>query len=149
MINSEQIRIRKIDIKICTQEFCYYISDKKEKIDEVLQQKTNFIQNVCFSHEEKINDYRVSHIVYYYTGSIEFLPTKTDSATLNLQIKTDKGLLQLITSMCLENVVEVCDKQTQLFKSMFAASVENGKEEIDKKIKSSFLGIFNKNKTIE
>lgn len=145
----EQIKIKQIKIYLQSKEFSYYVSDKKEKIDEVLRQKEEFTKNVFLSYEKKTDGYRVEYTVYYYTGSIEFLPTKTDSSTLTLEIKADKGLLQLITSMCLENVAEVCDKQTQLFKSMFVASVEDGKEEIGKKIKSSFLSKFNKNKAIE
>ena len=60
----------------------------------------------------------------------------------------DSGFIKLIQSLCLENVVEACDKQTQLFKEMFKESVKDVEKEVNNKLGKSFLSLpfFNKNK---
>jgi hypothetical protein len=45
-------------------------------------------------------------------------------------------------SLCLENVVEVCDKQTNLFKEMFVKHVKESQNSVNTKINNSFLGKF-------
>lgn len=115
----EQITIEKIQIKLHKQVFSYYESDDQDKIDEILKQKEAFINNVFFAYEKKINSYRIEYEVYYYVGNITFLPTKTDSANLTLDLKIDKNLIHSIISHSLKNVVEVCDKQTEMFKSLY------------------------------
>lgn len=115
----EQITIEQIQIKLHKQVFSYYESDDQDKIDEILKQKEAFINNVFFAYEKKINSYRIEYEVYYYVGNITFLPTKTDSANLTLDLKIDKNLIHSIISHSLKNVVEVCDKQTEMFKSLY------------------------------
>ena len=115
----EQIKIKEINIKLDKKTFSYYESDKQDKIDEILKQKEAFINNVFLAYEKKINSYRIEYEVYYYVGNITFLPTKTDSANLTLDLNIDKKLIQLIISHSLKNVVEVCDKQTEMFKSLY------------------------------
>lgn len=115
----EQITIEQIQIKLHKQVFSYYESDDQDKIDEILKQKEAFINNVFFAYEKKINSYRIEYEVYYYVGNITFLPTKTDSANLTLNLKIDKNLIHSIISHSLKNVVEVCDKQTEMFKSLY------------------------------
>ncbi len=115
----EQITIEQIQIKLHKQVFSYYESDDQDKIDEILKQKEAFINNVFFAYEKKINSYRMEYEVYYYVGNITFLPTKTDSANLTLNLKIDKNLIHSIISHSLKNVVEVCDKQTEMFKSLY------------------------------
>lgn len=115
----EQITIEQIQIKLHKQVFSYYESDDQDKIDEILKQKEAFINNVFLAYEKKINSYRIQYEVYYYVGNITFLPTKTDSANLTLNLKIDKNLIHSIISHSLKNVVEVCDKQTEMFKSLY------------------------------
>ena len=115
----DQITIEQIQIKLHKQVFSYYESDDQDKIDEILKQKEAFINNVFFAYEKKINSYRMEYEVYYYVGNITFLPTKTDSANLTLDLKIDKNLIHSIISHSLKNVVEVCDKQTEMFKSLY------------------------------
>ena len=115
----DQITIEQIQIKLHKQVFSYYESDDQDKIDEILKQKEAFINNVFFAYEKKINSYRMEYEVYYYVGNITYLPTKTDSANLTLDLNIDKKLIHLIISHSLKNVVEVCDKQTEMFKSMY------------------------------
>lgn len=115
----DQITIEQIQIKLHKQVFSYYESDDQDKIDEILKQKEAFINNVFFAYEKKINSYRIEYEVYYYVGNITFLPTKTDSANLTLNLKIDKNLIHSIISHSLKNVVEVCDKQTEMFKSLY------------------------------
>lgn len=115
----EQITIEQIQIKLHKQVFSYYESDDQDKIDEILKQKEAFINNVFFAYEKKINSYRIQYEVYYYVGNITFLPTKTDSANLTLDLKIDKNLIHSIIAHSLKNVVEVCDKQTEMFKSLY------------------------------
>lgn len=115
----EQITIEQIQIKLHKQVFSYYESDDQDRIDEILKQKEAFINNVFFAYEKKINSYRMEYEVYYYVGNITFLPTKTDSANLTLNLKIDKNLIHSIISHSLKNVVEVCDKQTEMFKSLY------------------------------
>lgn len=115
----ELIKINGINIKLDKKTFSYYKSDEQDKIDKILKEKETFINSVFFAFEDKKNDYRIEHEVYYYVGKITFLPTKTDSANLILDLNIDKKLIQLIISHSLKNVVEVCDKQTEMFKSMY------------------------------
>lgn len=115
----EQITIEQIQIKLHKQVFSYYESYDQNKIDEILKQKEAFINKVFFAYEKKINGYRIEYEVYYYVGNITFLPTKTDSANLTLDLKIDKNLIHSIISHSLKNVVEVCDKQTEMFKSLY------------------------------
>ncbi len=115
----DQITIEQIQIKLHKQVFSYYESDNQDKIDEILKQKEAFINKVFFAYEKKINSYRIEYEVYYYVGNITFLPTKTDSANLTLDLKIDKNLIHSIISHSLKNVVEVCDKQTEMFKSLY------------------------------
>lgn len=115
----EQITIEQIQIKLHKQVFSYYESDDQDKIDEILKQKEAFINNVFLAYEKKINSYKIEHEVYYYVGNITFLPTKTDSANLTLDLKIDKNLIHSIISHSLKNVIEVCDKQTEMFKSLY------------------------------
>ena len=115
----DQITIEQIQIKLHKKVFSYYESDDQDKIDEILKQKEAFINKVFFAYEKKINGYRIEYEVYYYVGNITFLPTKTDSANLTLDLKIDKNLIHSIISHSLKNVVEVCDKQTEMFKSLY------------------------------
>lgn len=117
----ELIKIKEINIKLNLKTFYYYKSDNQNKVNEILKAKETFINSVPFVFENKKDDddYRIEHEVYYYSGCIAFLPTKTDSANLTLNLNLDKKLIHLITSHSLKNVVEVCDKQTEMFKSMY------------------------------
>lgn len=116
----EQIKIEKITIKLNKQVFSYYYSDKQDKVNEILKEKETFINSVPFAFENKEDlGYKIEFEVYYYVGKITFLPTKTDSANLTLDLNIDKKLIHLIISHSLKNVVEVCDKQTEMFKSMY------------------------------
>ena len=116
----EQITIEQIQIKLHKKVFSYYCSDKQDNVDKILKEKENFINNVFFVYEDKKDlNYKIEFEVYYYVGNITFLPTKTDSANLTLNLKIDKNLIHSIISHSLKNVVEVCDKQTEMFKSLY------------------------------
>ena len=115
----DQITIEQMQIKLHKKVFSYYESDDQDKIDEILKQKEAFINNVFFAYEKKINSYRIEYEVYYYVGNITFLPTKTDSANLTLDLKIDENLINSIILHSLKNVVKVCDKQTEMFKSLY------------------------------
>jgi len=116
----EQITIEKIEIKLNKQVFSYYYSDKQDKVDKILKEKENFINNVFFVYENKEDlGYKIEFEVYYYVGNITFLPTKTDSANLTLDLKIDEKLINSIILHSLKNVVKVCDKQTEMFKSLY------------------------------
>lgn len=115
----EQITIEQIKIQLNKKIFSHFQHDKQDKIDEILKQKEAFINNVSFAYETKIINYQVQYEVYYYVGNITFLPTKTDCAQLTLNLNPDKNLINLIISNSLKNVVQVCDKQTEMFKSMY------------------------------
>lgn len=118
----ELIKINEINIKLNKKTFSYYESDQRheqDKVNEILKEKETFINSVPFAFENKTVGYKIEHEVYYYVGKITFLPTKTDSANLTLDLNIDKKLIHLIISHSLKNVVEVCDKQTEMFKSMY------------------------------
>ena len=134
----EDIRINKIEIYELCKEFSYYKDNEKE-ISKILQEKNDFIENNYISYEEIKESYRTTHKVFYYSGSISFAPVETNDASIKLNVKTDKGLMKLIASMCLENVVQVCEKQTNAFRSNFEKYVKGSQEDINKKIDNSFL----------
>lgn len=116
----DQITIEQMQIKLHKKVFSYYCSDKQDNVDKILKEKENFINNVFFVYENKEDlNYKIEFEVYYYVGNITFLPTKTDSANLTLDLKIDKNLIHSIISHSLKNVVEVCDKQTEMFKSLY------------------------------
>ena len=116
----ELINIKEINIKINVKTFSYYKSDDQNKVNEIIEKKETFINSVFFAFQNKKDcGYKIEHEVYYYVGIITFLPTKTDSANLTLDLKIDKNLIHSIISHSLKNVVEVCDKQTEMFKSMY------------------------------
>lgn len=135
----EDIRINKIEICELRKEFSYYKNDNENEISKILQEKNDFIKNNHISYEEIEEGYRITHKVFYYSGSISFAPVKTNDASIKLNVKTDEGLMKLIASMCLENVVQVCEKQTDAFRSNFEKYVKGSQEDIDKKIDNSFL----------
>lgn len=151
-MTEQKIKIK--EIKISTEEKTFFITNEKyqqskDQIDNELAEMQKFIGNnyICeIKKYEKLN-FTKYEIIYYF-GYIEFFPTLTDSATLKLDIKMDSGFIKLIQSLCLENVVEACDKQTQLFKEMFKESVKDVEKEVNNKLGKSFLSLpfFNKNK---
>lgn len=146
-MTEEKITIKEINISIKEKEF-YIPKNKGDIRDKKLAQKQEFINSNCVYKvlERDLYD-EIRYEIKYYYGYIEFLPTSTDSATLTLEIKMDSGLLKLVESLCLENVIEACDKQTQLFKEIFKESVKDGHMEMQNKINKSFLSLpfFNKN----
>lgn len=139
-MKEQKINIKEIIIKVETK--IIKIDKQGDDIEKQLLEKQKFIDSNYVCGISEIDYYHCTeYTIKYYCGHIEFYPTSTDSATLRLNIKIDSGLIKLIQSLCLENVVEVCDKQTQLFKEIFKESVKDGQTEIQNKVNKSFLSL--------
>jgi len=140
------MKIKNIEIKTKSKKF-FLVREKDDK-DRLRKKQLEAIEefkrnNVVIKEDKKDYTFQDSEVeIIYYHGSIEFFPTETEEAKLILQVNADKAMLELIMSLCLENVVEVCDKQTNLFKEMFVKHVKESEKSVNTKINNSFLGKF-------
>jgi hypothetical protein len=140
------MKIKNIEIKTTSKKF-FLVREKddkdglrKKQLEAIEEFKRN---NVVIKEDKKDYTFQDSEVeIIYYHGSIAFFPTETEEAKLILQVNADKAMLELIMSLCLENVVEVCDKQTNLFKEMFVKHVNESQNSVNTKINNSFLGKF-------
>lgn len=140
------MKIQSIEIKTAVKRFSVATekNDKnglrKKQLEAIEEFKRNNItigaERQCyFSMDDDVD-------ITYYCGLIKFFPTSTEEANLTLEVKPDKAILELMMSFCLQNVVEVCDKQTNLFKEMFIKHAKESQESVNTKINNSFLGKF-------
>lgn len=140
------MKIKNIEIKTTSKKF-FLVREKddkdglrKKQLEAIEEFKRN---NVVIKEDKKDYTFQDSEVeIIYYYGFIAFFPTETEEAKLILQVNADKAMLELIMSLCLENVVEVCDKQTNLFKEMFIKQVKESQNSVNTKINNSFLGKF-------
>jgi len=140
------MKIKNIEIKTTSKNF-FLVREKddkdglrKKQLEAIEEFKRN---NVVIKEDKKDYTFQDSEVeIIYYYGFIAFFPTETEEAKLILQVNADKAMLELIMSLCLENVVEVCDKQTNLFKEMFVKHVKESQNSVNTKINNSFLGKF-------
>ena len=140
------MKIKNIEIKTTSKKF-FLVREKddkdglrKKQLEAIEEFKRN---NVVIEEDKKDYTFQDSEVeIIYYCGLIAFFPTQTEEAKLILQVNADKAMLELIMSLCLENVVEVCDKQTNLFKEMFVKHVKESQNSVNTKINNSFLGKF-------
>jgi hypothetical protein len=140
------MKIKNIEIKTTSKKF-FLVREKddkdglrKKQLEAIEEFKRN---NVVIKEDKKDYTFQDSEVeIIYYYGFIAFFPTETEEAKLILQVNVDKAMLELIMSLCLENVVEVCDKQTNLFKEMFVKHVNESQNSVNTKINNSFLGKF-------
>jgi hypothetical protein len=140
------MKIKNIEIKTTSKKF-FLVREKddkdglrKKQLEAIEEFKRN---NVVIKEDKKDYTFQDSEVeIIYYYGLIAFFPTQTEEAKLILQVNADKAMLELIMSLCLENVVEVCDKQTNLFKEMFVKHVKESEKSVNTKINNSFLGKF-------
>jgi hypothetical protein len=140
------MKIKNIEIKTTSKKF-FLVKEKddkdglrKKQLEAIEEFKRN---NVVIKEDKKDYTFQDSEVeIIYYYGFIAFFPTETEEAKLILQVNADKAMLELIMSLCLENVVEVCDKQTNLFKEMFVKHVKESQNSVNTKINNSFLGKF-------
>jgi hypothetical protein len=140
------MKIKNIEIKTTSKKF-FLVREKDDK-DGLRKKQLEVIEefkrnNVVIKENKKDYTFQDSEVdIIYYYGLIAFFPTQTEEANLILQVNADKAMLELIMSLCLENVVEVCDKQTNLFKEMFVKHVKESQNSVNTKINNSFLGKF-------
>jgi hypothetical protein len=138
------MKIQNIEIKTTTKSFSVVRQEddkdglRKKQLEAIEEFKRN---NIVVREDRNDYTFQASEVyITHYCGLITFFPTQTKEAKLSLQVNADKAMLELIISLCLQNVVEVCDQQTNLFKQMFIKHVEESQESVNKKINNSFLG---------
>lgn len=139
-MTKEKITIQSISIRLATKSFEYgYDLKNKEKADSGIKE---FKKNHYVVREEKKNDWSKTTTLYYYTGNIEFEPVKEKGSSLKMDIRLPIDAIKSVATMCLDNVCDICEKQTRAFQNTFVDYVKENSGALttqNEKIKESLI----------
>lgn len=139
-MTEEKIIIQSISIKLVTKDFDQgYKLENKEKIEKDIK---DFKKNHHVIKEYPRHNYDKSICLEYYSGQVTFKPVKEGGASLKMEVNLPPDAIKSVAAMCLDNVCEVCEKQTKAFQDTFVNYVKENSEALtdqNEKIKKGLI----------
>ena len=137
-----EVRIKSISIGANYKDFPFRNYGDEDLAKKASKEIKSFKKDHFVFSETKKDDYCKTTVLHYYEGEVVFFPTKEGESSLAMKIDLSPDMLKMISVMCLDNVCNLCEKQTKAFQERFVKMTQQHEESLtreSKRIGESFL----------